>query len=273
MNKLKTTLTCLALAFAFSSNANADDPLSESIANSREQKLSDFFSVTANAEWVANLPATNGIIITKLKSGNFMAVDSNMRYAFEIKRIVNVMNGAEVVDPKSANDVWLVYPDQIQKLPLPMFRYGPDKPKADITIMAGVEDDEASKATVEYVKQYMDKYTIDVILMATTSKKAGNSIAHLMCAMDRKEAKQRYLEMALPTKEDKSSHMEQNPNCKVEDVLSTFTLQRMYNVNTYPFAYNSHGASVSGLPQNLEEFLDYKPENLASIQGLDWSKK
>ncbi|AIW22723.1 hypothetical protein F0267_01155 [Vibrio coralliilyticus] len=274
MNRINTALTALALALAasVSGNALADDPLSESVANSREQKLTDFFSITANADWTAKLPETGGMVLTKLKNGNYVAMGSNMRYAFEVKRVVNIMNGEEVLDLKTANDLWLVYPEQVQKMPLPMFRYGPDKPKADITIMAPVQDDKASKSTVEFVKEHMDKFTIDVILMATTNKVAGNSVAHLMCAMDRKLAKERYLDMKFPIKEDVSTHLEQNPQCNVDDIISTFTLQRMYNVKTYPFTYNSHGATVAGLPENLEQFLDFKPENLASIQGLDWSK-
>lgn len=273
MNKMKTALTTLALTMTFAGNALANDPLTESVANSRNQKLTDFFSMTANADWVAKLPETGGMVLTKLKNGNYIAMGTNMRYAFEVKRVVNIMSGEEVLDLKTANDVWLVYPEQIQKMPLPMFRYGPDKPKADITIMAPVQNDKASKSTVEFVKEHMDKYTIDVILMATTNKVAGNSVAHLMCAMDRKLAKERYLEMKFPIKEDKSTHLEQNPQCNVNDIISTFTLQRMYNVKSYPFTYNSHGATVAGLPENFEKFLDYKPENLASIQGLDWSKK
>ncbi|CAH1589269.1 MULTISPECIES: hypothetical protein [Vibrio] len=272
MNRINTALTALALAASVSGNALADDPLSESVANSREQKLTDFFSITANADWTAKLPETGGMVLTKLKNGNYVAMGSNMRYAFEVKRVVNIMNGEEVLDLKTANDLWLVYPEQVQKMPLPMFRYGPDKPKADITIMAPVQDDKASKSTVEFVKEHMDKFTIDVILMATTNKVAGNSVAHLMCAMDRKLAKERYLDMKFPIKEDVSTHLEQNPQCNVDDIISTFTLQRMYNVKTYPFTYNSHGATVAGLPENLEQFLDFKPENLASIQGLDWSK-
>lgn len=276
MNKIKSsTLRMLAIALTFmgTGHAFADDPLSESLLNTRNQKLSDFFSMSANAEWVAKLPETGGMVLTKLKNGNYMAIGSNMRYAFEVKRVVNIMSGEEILDLNTANDLWLVYPEQIQKMPLPMFRYGPDKPKADITIMAPVQNDKASNSTVEFVKKHMDKYTIDVILMATTSKVAGNSVAHLMCAMDRSLAKERYLEKKFPIKDDPTTHLEQNPQCNVDDIISTFTLQRMYNVKSYPFSYNKHGAIAAGLPVDFEKFLEYKPENLAAIKGLDWSKK
>jgi len=249
------------------------DPLLESLKNNREATLSNFFSITQNAEWVATLPETTGMIITKLKNGDYMVVDGNLRYAFVASKIVNIDNGEQVVDEISANNVWLLHPEQISKLPLPLFRYGVDKPKADITIMAALEQNQSTKDTVEFIKKHESNYRIDVILMATTSRKAMDSVAHLKCAEDRKIAKQRFLDMKFPVKSDPKTHLKQLPTCSMEDVLSTLTLAKRYNVKAYPFVYNEYGGYATGLPNNIDDFIAYKPTNLAHVQGLDWSNK
>ncbi len=274
MNKFKLALTALALSVSFAGNAVAeDDPLLQAVQETREGKLSNFFSVTQNAEWVASLPETSGMIITKLKNGEYMIVDANLRYAFYATKIVNIVNGDEVTGPQKANDVWLVNAEAVAKLPLPLFRYGPEKPKADITIMTAMTDDEPTRNTVEFIKKLMDEYRIDVIMMGTRNNVEAESAAHLMCAEDRLEAKQRLLDMKFPVKQDKLTHLKQHATCKGQEVLSTITLARMYNVKAYPFVYNAYGASVQGLPNDIEDFMVYQPNNLANIQGLDWSNK
>lgn len=255
---------------AMSFEEEQSDPLLQSLSNNREANLAEFFSVTEKAEWVASLPPTQGLVVVKLKNGQYMIIDAGMRFAFEAGAIVDIGNGQVIDTPEKINDAWLVNVDAISSMPLPIFTYGVDKLKADFTVMVAMVDHPSTKAVMDLIRENQNKYRIDVMLMGTTDKTQLLSAGNLYCAEDRKLAKERLLDLKFPLKSDKTTWLDQLPTCKHEDVLSAFNVAKMYSVNKYPFFYNSYGAYMTGVPLQIDKFIEWKPKNMAAVQQFNW---
>lgn len=248
----------------------ANDPLLKSLEGDRTAALSKFFSVTEKAEWLAKLPPSDGLVIIKLKSGEYMIVDSGLRYAFEAKSIVDIGNGQVVDDRDKVNQLWKVNVDALSTLPLPLFTYGQDKLKADFTVMVSMSNHASTKAVMDMIRDKQDDYRIDVMLMGTFDEVQLLSAGNLYCAEDRKLAKQRLLDLKFPLKSDKTTWLKQLPTCKHDDVISAFNVAQMYHVKKYPFFYNKNGASITGIPTDIDKFVEWNPTNIASYKHFDW---
>jgi hypothetical protein len=213
-------------------------------------------------------PMPAGMILTRLKNGESVLVDANMRFAMK-GQLFDVSRGQEIVDAKTADEAWLINSKKLDSIPTPTFSYGADKMRPDLTIMIHPDsEDEGTKEALEFVKKHSDKYRIDLMLMATRSRTDALSVGNLYCAADHKEAKSRILKGKFPIAEDSDTHLEQMPTCQIRDVLASIMIASMYQVKAYPFIYNQNGAFMEGLPKSddLDKFVALKPTGMSKIE-------
>lgn len=265
-------VSALLSTTVIASQSAPNDPLLSSLHSDPALKTQEFFSPSDKAEWVANLPPTNGLIVTKIRSGQYMIVDANLRYAFYANNIFDILNGREITSPEQMNDVWLINTDKLSTQSLPIFSYGKNKAIADITIMMPMEQSDVAKNITDYIKKHQADFRIDIILMGTKNRQQLLSASNLYCAKDRDQAKSNLLNLIFPINSDKSTWLEQHVTCNAKDVISAMHVAKIYNVTLYPFSFNNAGASQIGLPDDLKSFSVLAPKDLANPQILDWEK-
>lgn len=213
-------------------------------------------------------PMPAGMILTRLKNGESVLVDANMRFAMK-GNLYDISRGREIIDEKTADDTWLINSKKLDSIPTPSFSFGVDKMRPDLTIMIHPDsNDQGTLDSIEFVKKNSDKYRIDLMLMATRSRVDALSVGNLYCAKDHKEAKKRILEGKFPIADDKSTHLEQMVTCNIRDVLGSIMIANMYQVRAYPFIYNRNGAFMEGLPKNEDtaKFVSLKPTGMSKIE-------
>lgn len=269
MNKLKKAMVLGLCLFSMNSFGDENDPLLNSIKSQTQNKLASFLGPTAVAEWVAGMPSPAGLIAVKLKTDQFMIMDTQARYAFYANSIFDIAGEREVKTEDDFNAMWQINSKGISKLKLPTMTFGVDKLTPDMTIMATAANTDATKMTVNYIKTFSDKYRIDVILMGSKNKAALAAASNLFCAEDRVLAKERFLALKFPTQNDKSTHLKQLATCDTNAILQSIQIALMYRVQTLPFAYNSYGSFFAGLPPKPHEFIEKKSMKLANIQRVE----
>lgn len=270
---LTSILSVLMNNSAMASQSDPDDPLIQSIAEMPKAKLKEFFSPTnSGADWVAGLPTSPGMIVTKLKNGQYMIMDANFRYAFYANNIIDITRGREVTSLEDMNDIWLIDTSKLNSNKLPIFSYGLSKPEADLYILMPMENSKVTKNITNFIKENVDKYRIDIMLMGSKNRQQLISASNFYCAKDRTLAKANLLNLIIPVKEDKSTWMPQHITCDTKNVIAALAIAKVYNVMTYPFLINPHGASSTVIPTDIQSFIQNKPTNLHSATDLTKAK-
>lgn len=277
LTNLKKTVIALSATLALgTANANGLDPLMKALQSQPDTKKAEFLSPAAKgAEWLAMLPDTSGMYAVKLKTGQFMIMDSHFRYAFYANNLFDMIRGQEITTIEELNQVWLIDESKLDPNTLPIFSYGQEKPKADMTILVGVHKSEATKRLMQFVKENQEKYRIDLVLMGTTGKRQLFSVINLFCAKDRVLAKERLLNLEIPTYGDEESLLDYHATCNREHIMAGTAISKMYNVTHYPYFINGKGHSTIGIPKDLEKFLTELPENPShsiDFSNEDWNK-
>ncbi|AZL83392.1 hypothetical protein EIJ81_00565 (plasmid) [Aliivibrio salmonicida] len=271
---IKACAAFAALAFsipALSSDYTEHDPLMNSVANNKMNIGAKYYSQTKprNIEWMAQLPPTLGWTMMKLKNGRFMLIDSSMRFAIDGAKLMDNQFKQLIDSPEAANDAWRVSPKELARLleQLPVFNYGIDKPEADVTILLAARKDKATKDAIDLINKNLDKYRIDVILMADQADKISNAISvNLYCATDRKDAKKRLLDMNFPDVTKADERLEMLPTCDyAAKFAGTLSFSLLNNILQIPFYIKSNGDTLTSSPKDLRAFLEFDESRRADM--------
>ena len=135
-----------------------------------------------------------------------------------------------------------------------------------------MENSKVTKNITNFIKENVDKYRIDIMLMGSKNRQQLISASNFYCAKDRTLAKANLLNLIIPVKEDKSTWMPQHITCDTKNVIAALAIAKVYNVMTYPFLINPHGASSTVIPTDIQSFIQNKPTNLHSATDLTKAK-
>ncbi|MUJ20379.1 hypothetical protein [Aliivibrio fischeri] len=271
---IKACAAFAALAFSIPAFSSADtelDPLTISVQQNEMNIGARYYSQVKpkNIEWMAQLPPTLGWTMMKLKNGRFMLIDSSMRFAIDGAKLMDNQFKQLIDSPEAANDAWRISPKELTRLleRLPIFTYGVDKPKADVTILLSSRKDEATKDAVELIKNNLDKYRIDVVLMADLKDTISNATSvNLYCAIDRKDAKKRLLEMDFPDVTKANDRLEMLPTCEYKTKFAgTISFALLNNILKIPLYIKGNGDTLISSPKSLEAFLNFEESRRADM--------
>ncbi|MCQ1058396.1 hypothetical protein LRP52_23915 [Photobacterium sp. ZSDE20] len=250
--RIKSMIAALALTAGTQVIAD-DDPLASFANKSGQNQTANFLAMAENAEWFAKLPPSQGWVLMKLKNGTMMMVDTDMRFAINGAELFDLRHQQRVDNLDAANQSWLVNLNNLDHFDLPVFTYGPDKPKADFTVLLAPTNHAEILDTLSQIKDNQDKYRFDVVLMGTVSQTVYEISVNLFCAEDRVEAKERLLNADYPDTSTEETRMPMLPTCEHSKVADAFALTHLYNITRYPYIIRHDGAAIAGSPRSMEE--------------------